>query len=249
MKIDITADVSNTLGFYVYAYIDPRDNSIFYIGKGVGSRAINHLFDKSESSKVARIKNIFEAGFEPRIDILAYQLRDDLEASRVESALIELMGIDNLTNIVKGRFSNNYPRRQLADIIMENNSAPADMTDSALLIRINKQFKYGISDQELYESTRGIWVVGERRNRANFAMAVYAGVIREVYEIDSWHRAGTTEYLTRDQSELAKLKLKRWEFIGKVASESIRSRYIGYSVAHLFRIGQQSPVVGVNLAK
>jgi len=247
MSIEITADVSNALGFYVYAYIDPRDNSVFYIGKGVGSRAVSHLFDKSESSKVARIKNIIEAGFEPRIDILAYQLRDDLEASRVESALIELMGINNLTNIVKGRYSNNFPRRQLTDIIIENNPAPAEITDSALLIRINKQFKYGISAQELYESTRGVWVIGQRRNRANFAMAVYAGVIREVYEIDSWHRAGTTEYLTRDKDELAKYKLKRWEFIGKVASDSIRSRYIGFSVAHLFRIGQQSPVVGVNL--
>lgn len=247
MSIEITADVSNALGFYVYAYIDPRDNSVFYIGKGVGSRAVSHLFDKSESSKVARIKNIIEAGFEPRIDILAYQLRDDLEASRVESALIELMGIKNLTNIVKGRYSNNFPRRQLTDIIIENNPAPAEINDSALLIRINKQFKYGISAQELYESTRGVWVIGQRRNRANFAMAVYAGVIREVYEIDSWHRAGTTEYLTRDKDELAKYKLKRWEFIGKVASDSIRSRYIGFSVAHLFRIGQQSPVVGVNL--
>lgn len=178
---------------------------------------------------------------------MSYQLRDDLEASRVESALIELMGINNLTNIVKGRFSNNFPRRKLIDIIIENNPKPAVITDAALLIRINKQFKYEISAQELYESTRGVWVIGERRNRANFAMAVYAGVIREVYEIHSWHRAGTTEYITRAKSELAKYSLKRWEFVGEIASDLIRSKYIGYSVSHLFRLGQQSPVVGINL--
>lgn len=79
MDINITADVSNVLGFYVYAYIDPRDNSVFYIGKGVGSRAVSHLFDKSESSKVARIKNIIEAGFEPRIDFCLINLETTLK--------------------------------------------------------------------------------------------------------------------------------------------------------------------------
>jgi hypothetical protein len=39
MQLDITPDAANALGFYVYAYIDPRDESVFYIGKGVGARA------------------------------------------------------------------------------------------------------------------------------------------------------------------------------------------------------------------
>jgi hypothetical protein len=78
-------------------------------------------------------------------------------------------------------------------------------------------------------------------------MAVYAGVVREVYEIKSWHRARSTNYATRVQAELAKQENKRWEFLGHVALESIRSRYIGRSVAHLFRAKQQSPVVGIAL--
>ena len=247
MTAAITPDIANALGFYVYAYIDPRDESVFYIGKGVGARATDHLFDKSESKKVARINNIRDAGLEPRIDILAHQLRDDLESSRVEAALIELIGVNQLTNLVRGRFSTDYPRRPLADFIMEHSPQAVDVTDPALLIRINREFKYGMSAEALYESTRGIWVVGERRNRAKIAMAVYAGIVREVYEIESWHRAGTTRYATRDQSELAKHKSKRWEFIGAVASEPERSRYVGRSVAHLFRSGQQSPVVGIGL--
>ncbi|MBZ4203181.1 MAG: hypothetical protein LAC70_08640 [Methylovulum sp.] len=247
MQLDITLDVANALGFYVYAYIDPRDESVFYIGKGVGTRATDHLLDKSESKKVARINGLLAAGFEPRIDIVAHQLRDDLEASRVEAALIELIGVDQLTNLVRGRFSTDYPRRSLVDFIMEHAPQSVEVTDPALLIRINRQFKYGMSAQELYESTRGIWVVGERRNRAKFAMAVYAGVVLEVYEIESWHRAGSTDYATRVQAELAKQESKRWEFLGHVAFESIRSRYIGRSVAHLFRAGQQSPVVGIAL--
>lgn len=247
MATNITSDIANALGYYVYAYVDPRDDSVFYIGKGVGSRATDHLFDNAESAKVARINSIIAAGFKPRIDIVAHQLRDDLESSRVEAALIELIGLNNLTNIVRGRFSTDFPRRTLTDFIMEFSPKTIDVTDPALLIRINRQFKYGMSPEALYESTRGIWVIGERRNRAKYAMAVYAGIIREVYEIKSWHRAGTTRYLTRDQSELAKQENKRWEFIGHVASETERSRYVGGSVAHLFLAGQQSPIVGIGL--
>lgn len=247
MSAEISQDTANALGFYVYAYIDPRDESVFYIGKGVGRRAVDHLLDKTESNKVDRINEIRGVGLEPRIDIIAYQLRDDLESSRVEAALIELIGVDQLTNLVRGRFSTDYPRRPLADFIAENNAQSVDVTDPALLIRINRLFRYGMSAEALYESTRGIWVIGERRNRARFAMAVYAGIVREVYEIESWHRAGTTLYATRDQSELAKQKGKRWEFVGHIASEPKRSQYLGRSVAHLFRVGQQSPIVGIGL--
>lgn len=243
----ITPDIANMLGFYVYAYVDPRDESIFYIGKGVGTRATDHLVDKDESIKVEKINDIRKAGFEPRIDIVSYKLRDDLESSRVEAALIELLGLDNLTNSVQGRFSCDYPRRPLRDLIMENAAEHVDVTDPSLLIRINRQFKYGMSEQALYESTRGIWVIGKRRNRAKFAMAVYAGIIREVYEIESWHRAGSTAYSTRNQAELAEQRDKRWEFEGRLAPEPIRSKYLGRSVSNLFRVGQQSPVIGVGL--
>lgn len=247
MVLEIKPDTANALGFYVYAYIDPRNDTVFYIGKGVGSRATDHLFDKSESEKVARINSIIAAGYQPRIDILAYQLRDDVEASRVEGALIELLGIKNLTNIVRGRFSFNYPRRSLNDLVTELAPKNIDIIEPSLLIRINQFFTYGMSSEALYEISRGIWVIGERRYKAKLAMAVYAGVIREVYEIESWHPAGTTPYKTRSQAELIKHRNKRWEFIGKVASDNVRSQYVGGSVAHLFRAGQQSPVVGIGL--
>ena len=84
-------------------------------------------------------------------------------------------------------------------------------------------------------------------DNAKYAMAVYAGIVREVYEIESWHRAGETTYKTRDQTDLARSKDKRWEFVGKVASAAVRELYLGRSVAHLFRDGQQSPIVGVGL--
>lgn len=247
MPLTITPDIAQALGWYVYAYIDPRDESVFYIGKGVGARATDHLADKTESAKVARVRDIRAVGCEPRIDILAYQLRDDLESSRVEAALIECLGINQLTNLVRGRLSTHYPRRPLADFIVEHTPQPVEVTDAALLIRIHRRFEYGMSAAALYENTRGIWVIGERRYQAQFAMAVYAGIIREVYAIGSWHRAGTTPYQTRNQSELAEQKNRRWEFIGQVAAEPVRSRYLYRSVAHLFQRGQQNPITGIGL--
>ncbi|HEX7679655.1 MAG TPA: hypothetical protein VF713_16100 [Thermoanaerobaculia bacterium] len=64
-----------------------------------------------------------------------------------------------------------------------------------------------------------------------------------MYEIEVWHRAGTTPYATRDAT---KLKLDRWEFTGRPADEPIRSEYVGGSVAAYFRRGQQMPTLYVN---
>lgn len=248
MTIEITPDVAHLLGQYVYAYIDPRDNSIFYIGKGVGDRATYHLYDTDESRKVERIRAIRSAGLEPRIDIIAYGLRDDLEALRVEAALIEAIGIENLTNVVHGLGATKFPRRSLQEIIWESRREPAVIEHPSLLIRINRRFDYGMDEQALYESTRGVWVIGEEgRRHAKLAMAVYAGIIRQVYEIESWHRAGSTPYITRSQAELAEDAAARWEFVGHVADASLRDGYVGRSVEHYLKRGQQSPVVGVKL--
>ena len=165
----------------------------------------------------------------------------------MEAALIELVGVHRLTNEIRGLGTNEFPRRPLVDFVMECSPKQVDIDVPCLLIRINKRFEYGMNDEALYESTRGIWVIGHRRYSARFAMAVYAGIVREVYEIESWHRAGSTPYKTRDPQELAQKYARRWEFVGHVAQPVVRKKYIGGSVGHLFRHGQQNPVVGVGL--
>ena len=71
-------------------------------------------------------------------------------------------------------------------------------------------------------------------------MAVYRGVVREVYAVERWYPAGATFKDTRMRVS------GRWEFTGHVAEDRVRDKYLGRSVAHYFKQGQQNPVVYVN---
>lgn len=66
--------------------------------------------------------------------------------------------------------------------------------------------------------------MGKRRERADFAFAIYRGIVREVYRIDSWYPAVTLDYETRDLIESR--GSGRWEFERTVA-EDVRDLYVG----------------------
>jgi hypothetical protein len=64
------------------------------------------------------------------------------------------------------------------------------------------------------------------------------GVIREVYEIGKWLPAGSTM-----RSDLSiDTDPRRWEFVGRVASDPIRRKYRLRSVSHLFHRGDINPL-------
>jgi hypothetical protein len=79
--------------YYVYALKDPRSSPArpFYIGKGTGSRAYDHLVTPDRTRKYARIKEIVDAGARPLIDILVEDLTE-AQALRLEAELISAFG-------------------------------------------------------------------------------------------------------------------------------------------------------------
>ncbi|MDX2098074.1 MAG: hypothetical protein SFW36_09890 [Leptolyngbyaceae cyanobacterium bins.59] len=101
-----------------------------------------------------------------------------------------------------------------------------------------------MSEDELYDATRGVWKISDRREGVKLAFAIFEGIVREVYEVEKWHPAGTTIYKTRADDDVN--HAGRWEFTGHKANAEIRSRYYGGSVESYFPKGLQTPYKYVN---
>lgn len=242
-RLRIRPEVAAKLGYYVYAYIDPRNSAIFYVGKGCGARALAHLDEAGESAKVRRIAELKVASLQPRIDILAHGIADEETALRIEAAVIDVLWPGKtLTNKVRGSQSLELGRVPLSELEFQYAAKPITISEPAMLIRISKLYRPGMTVEALYEATRGIWTCGIRRESARYGFAVFQGVVREVYEIYAWHPAGTLEYRTRIPEEVPS---SRWEFSGKVATE-LSAKYRGGSVEKYFSKGAQLPFTYLN---
>ena len=235
----ITREVAEILKSYVYVYIDPRDKKPFYIGKGKNNRLFSHLEDQSDSDKVIRIAQIRAEGMEPQIELLRYGL-SDAEATLVEAAAIDLIGKHSLTNRMAGHHEGSFGRISLREVTKMLSAKSVCVHHKAILITINRLYRSDMTDEELYETTRGIWVVGQKKNKVEIALALYQGIVLEVYHVGKWHPAGTLQYKTRDSSNFQ--NSGRWEFEGYIADD-IRDEYVGFSVGK----GGQNPIRYKNL--
>jgi hypothetical protein len=104
--------------YYVYALKDPRSSPAkpFYVGKGTGTRAYDHLIRPDGSIKGQRIREINEAGYQ----VLVTQLVDglsELQAIKIEAELISAFGTVHtgglLTNTVIPSGNIGKPRKTL----------------------------------------------------------------------------------------------------------------------------------------
>lgn len=238
--------VEENLGYYVYLLIDPKNDRIFYVGKGTGDRCFSHISEarkttrdsKGDYEKLATIRDIEDAGSEVRIEILRHGLTED-EAFHIESAVIELLGFSDLTNRVVGVGTHRTGRMSVSDVNAQYGATPVeiDPDHKVVLIRITWRYSKGIGEDDLYEATRKWWKVNPNRG-AVYAMAVYGGVVRAVYKIDSWRRP-TDEEITGPGIE------GRWAFDGGIDPE-MEDRYLYGDVTRYLTHGAQNPIKYVN---
>lgn len=239
-----TAKVKEQLKNYVYLYIDPRTGQPFYVGKGKGNRCFGHLKDKAESAKVRAIDELRKLRLKPRIDILKYGLNEN-QALLVEATAIDLLGLESLTNKVHGHGSRHASRGRVDEIAATLEAKEVKIKEAAILININRNYRPGMSVQAIYDATRSAWKVGPKREKAEYALSIHRSVIREVFSIAGWVRGGTT-MRGIDKDGRCRKRTGRWEFVGQVAEENVRKKYVGRSVAHYFKPGAQNPIMYVN---
>ena len=176
--------VLHELEYYVYLYSDPETGDIFYVGKGTGNRVFSHLEDQAKSKKVKYITDLKTRGLKPKIDILIHGLEDESTALRVEASIIDLLGLDRLTNRVSGHHSRIFGRMTVAQVVAAYCKEPAHITEPAILIRVRRFFRYSMEPIELYDYIRGCWKVDVKRaETAQIALAVYEGIVQEAYRI------------------------------------------------------------------
>lgn len=190
IKLLWSARSENDNRWYVYLYIDPIDKAVFYVGKGKENRVFDHLADRSEKEKTKRIEAIRSQGLEPEIDILADDL-DEETSFRIESAVIDVIGKENLTNIQHGHFKQRCPiissRRVREEAIIRHN---------VIVIIINKYFpkyfKNGVYNSskvedmnKLFAITRMMWKLNHNKIKdVQLIFSSYRGTILDVFEID-----------------------------------------------------------------
>lgn len=98
---DVLRQVADELRLYVYMLVDPRTGVPFYVGKGQGTRFASHGWEamlgnedvepEQMRAKVARIRDIRCAGFEPSIWIIRHGMNSQAEYTAVEAACIDLL--------------------------------------------------------------------------------------------------------------------------------------------------------------
>ncbi len=118
--------------------------------------------------------------------------------------------------------------KTIDEIVQYYDAEVITITEPAIIININRLYKRFISEEELYNATRSAWkVASNRRINTKYAIAAYRGLVREVYEIESWNINSYGD---------------RWEFVGKVAKPEIRERYINQSLSNYVKKGSQNPI-------
>ena len=235
-KTVFSQSVLEKIESYVYFLQHPITGDIFYVGKGTGNRVFQHMAcaveTDGETEKLETVRSILAMGKQPIHYILRHGLTSGA-AFEIEAALIDFIGMNKLSNLQGGRNSGDYGLTTAEEISARYEACELVTNQPCILININRLYRREMTDQELYDATRQSWVLGNRREKAQYAVATYRGLTREVYEIERWFKVEANARI-------------RWGFDGKIAAEAIRQQIRYKSISSYFRKGSANPVKYLN---
>ena len=177
------------------------------------------------------------SGHEVRIEILRQGLTE-AEAFHVEAAVMDLL--PDLAIRKGGHGTGVHGRRSVDHINAQYGPRPVDLDPNHRVILIrSRRFTHGMKHEDLYE-TRMWWRLGSRRERAEYAMAVYNGVVRAAYKIDGWIKPTGA-----DIDEVSN-RVGRYGFVGHRDKE-MEERYVFSDVTdYVPERGGRNPIRYVN---
>lgn len=247
---------ASQVGWYVYALRDPRDGTIFYVGKGKENRWFDHIKDAEATSageelslKLSRIREIHDSGHKVDAFLIRHGIATEKGAFDVEAAVIHayrllesarVSGGVELTNIAEVH----EPERGLSDVKVAQtlfNAPPApDIDFPCAFFRLPRLWYPTMSDEDLRQATLGWWSrreVAKGKEKAQYAFAVSRQIIRGVYRIEPsmWR---TRREPDRDwEDDIG--KEPRWGFPDCEPAAEM-SHFLNTSVKHLYKRGDAS---------
>lgn len=230
MEISFKQSVTEALKCYVYALIDPRDNRIFYIGKGTGNRVYQHaqaaITEDSQSVKLSTIREIQNLGLTVRHYIIRHNLTEH-EAYLVESTIIDLLTYpafnkeNILTNIVSGhhQWDEGIKTDEEINILYDCPKIEPIPGDKLLLVSLNKSYNQSKASglyrrANDYESARKYWAISpDKADKIDYILGIYRGVVRIVIDVKNNYPCEVAEDGTV-------FKKPRFAFVGDVVQDS-----------------------------
>jgi hypothetical protein len=210
-----------SLGNYIYALRDPRDNKVFYIGQATKNRIFDHFVEAEgylngwfpeASPKTMRIIEIWSENENVDWFIVAHGLNDDTNTlDAVESAAIDLLTNSqngSALNRVTGPHSTFLNQDMLTDLGATPIN-PDNQLSTVYIFPIQRQLANGLNP---YESTRRAWYVAERFRNIEGAIAVGLSdyISRGVFNIDHWRECNDRHEFDGQEANLPDLMNKNW---------------------------------------
>ena len=212
-------EVTNSLEYYVYRLIDPRNAQTFYVGKGKGNRVFDHSNAKveidSDDEKLKRITEIKNDGFEVAHIIHRHGL-DEKSALEVEAALID--AYPETLNRNAGLDSSERGLMHADQVIKLYQAEEIDVHQHKLLmINVNRSTTVASAlESNVYEAVRAAWKLDVKKaQKSDFVLAVRQGLVIGVFVHKEWQnfpgKGDSTE---------------RWGFVGEEAPSEIQELYL-----------------------